>query len=53
MTRSATGQEHDEAAQDAIDGNDATPWMTEHYRSFTKQGVGLVVGANRAVSPKT
>ena len=46
------GQEHDEAAQDAIDGNDATPWMTEHYRSFTKQGVGLVVGANRAVSPK-
>jgi eukaryotic-like serine/threonine-protein kinase len=47
------GQEHDEAAQDAIDGNDATPWMTEHYRSFTKQGVGLVVGANRAVSPKT
>jgi serine/threonine protein kinase len=47
------GQEHDEAAQDAIDGNDATPWMTEHYRSFTKQGVGLVVGTNRAVSPKT
>jgi len=47
------GQEHDEAAQDAIDGNVATPWMTEHYRSFTKQGVGLVVGANRAVSPKT
>jgi eukaryotic-like serine/threonine-protein kinase len=47
------GQEHDEAARDAIDGNDATPWMTEHYRSFTKQGVGLVVGANRAVSPKT
>jgi len=46
------GQEHDEAARDAIDGNDATPWMTEHYRSFTKQGVGLVVGANRAVSPK-
>jgi serine/threonine protein kinase len=47
------GQEHDEAAPAAIDGNDATPWMTEHYQSFTKQGVGLVVGAARAVSPKT
>jgi predicted Ser/Thr protein kinase len=47
------GQEHDEAASAAIDGNDTTPWMTEHYRDFTKQGVGLVVGAGRAVSPKT
>jgi predicted Ser/Thr protein kinase len=47
------GQEHDEAAPAAIDGNDTTPWMTEHYQSFTKQGVGLVVGAGRAVSPKT
>jgi serine/threonine protein kinase len=47
------GQEHDEAAPAAIDGNDTTPWMTEHYRSFTKQGVGIVVGAARAVSPKT
>jgi eukaryotic-like serine/threonine-protein kinase len=46
-------QEHDDAAQAAIDGNNTTPWMTEHYRSFTKQGVGLVVGADRAVSPKT
>jgi predicted Ser/Thr protein kinase len=47
------GHEHDEAARAAIDGNDTTPWMTEHYRSFTKQGVGIVVGAGRAVSPKT
>jgi predicted Ser/Thr protein kinase len=47
------GQEHDEAARAAIDGNNTTPWMTEHYKSFTKQGVGLVVGAGRAVSPKT
>jgi serine/threonine-protein kinase len=47
------GQEHDEAVRAAIDGNDTTAWMTEHYRSFTKQGVGLVVGTGRAVSPKT
>jgi eukaryotic-like serine/threonine-protein kinase len=47
------GQEHDEAAPAAIDGNVTTPWMTEHYRSFTKQGVGLVVGTGHAVSPKT
>jgi serine/threonine-protein kinase len=47
------GQEHDEAARAAIDGNDTTPWMTEHYRDFTKQGVGIVVGAGHAVSPKT
>jgi predicted Ser/Thr protein kinase len=47
------GHEHDEAARAAIDGNDTTPWMTEHYRSFTKQGVGIVVGTGRAVSPKT
>jgi eukaryotic-like serine/threonine-protein kinase len=47
------GHEHDEAAPAAIDGNDTTPWMTEHYRSFTKQGVGIVVGTGRAVSPKT
>ena len=47
------GREHDEAASAAIDGNNATPWMTEHYSSFTKQGVGIVVGASSAVSPKT
>jgi serine/threonine-protein kinase len=47
------GHEHDEAASAAIDGNNTTPWMTEHYSSFTKQGVGIVVGASSAVSPKT
>lgn len=47
------GREHDEAASAAIDGNNTTPWMTEHYSSFTKQGVGIVVGASSAVSPKT
>jgi serine/threonine-protein kinase len=47
------GHEHDEAASAAIDGNNTTPWMTEHYTSFTKQGVGIVVGASSAVSPKT
>ncbi len=46
------GQEHDEAVDAAIDGDNTTAWMSEHYQSFTKQGVGLVVGADRAVSPK-
>jgi len=47
------GQEHDEAVGKAIDGNPATFWMTEHYKSFDKPGVGLVVEASRSVKPKT
>jgi len=47
------GHEHDEAVANAIDGNPATAWMTEHYRSFDKPGVGLVVEAARSVRPKT
>ena len=31
----------------------ATPWMTEHYRSFTIAGRRARRRANRAVSPKT
>ena len=34
----------------ATDGNRATAWKSEHYRSvFTKSGVGLVVDAGRPV----
>jgi eukaryotic-like serine/threonine-protein kinase len=47
------GTEHDGVAPNAIDGDPATYWDTEHYGSFDKPGVGLVVGARRSVSPKT
>jgi serine/threonine-protein kinase len=47
------GSEHDSDVHKAIDRNPATSWSTEHYRSFDKPGVGLVVGAGRSVSPKT
>jgi len=46
-------QEHDQDLNKAIDSNPDTSWETEHYQSFTKPGVGLVVGTNSAVSPKT
>jgi eukaryotic-like serine/threonine-protein kinase len=46
-------REHNEAVQNAIDRNPSTSWMTEHYESFTKPGVGLVVGAARSVKPKS
>jgi len=39
------GREHDDRADDASDGNPATYWTTEEYRSFTKPGVGLVLEA--------
>jgi serine/threonine-protein kinase len=45
--------EHDSEAPNVIDGNGATAWSTEHYRSFDKAGVGVVVGATRSVSPKS
>jgi hypothetical protein len=39
----------------AIDSNPNTAWETEQYHDLqlNKPGVGLVVGADRAVSPKT
>jgi eukaryotic-like serine/threonine-protein kinase len=46
-------QEHDQDVNKAIDSNPDTAWETEHYQSFTKPGVGLVVGTDSAVSPKT
>ena len=47
------GQEHNGDAPKTIDGNESTYWQTEHYRSFTKKGVGLVVDAGQSVAPKT
>jgi eukaryotic-like serine/threonine-protein kinase len=45
-------EEHSSAAPMATDGNDATYWDTEHYNSFTKPGVGLVLDAGRAAKPR-
>jgi len=41
-------EEHDEVASRAADGDRATYWTTEHYDSFTKEGVGLVLDAGSA-----
>ncbi len=45
--------EHNESVASAADRQAATYWTTEHYRSFRKQGVGLVLDAGRRVVPKT
>jgi serine/threonine protein kinase len=47
------GEEHNSAAPRATDGNPTTYWDTEHYRSFSKDGVGVVLDAGRSVSPRT
>lgn len=39
------GSEHAADVAKAVDHNAATAWTTEHYRSFTKPGVGLVLAA--------
>jgi hypothetical protein len=39
--------ENDALAPLAVDGNPATVWKTEHYHSFTKKGVGLLLDAGR------
>jgi serine/threonine-protein kinase len=39
------GAEHDEDAPKATDKDPSTYWTTEHYDSFTKAGVGLVLAA--------
>jgi len=44
-------EEHSEAAPRATDKNQSTYWYTEHYRSFTKAGVGLVLDAGHAANP--
>jgi hypothetical protein len=44
------GAENDGDARLATDGNGATAWKSEHYRStFRKSGVGLVLDAGRPV----
>jgi serine/threonine-protein kinase len=40
--------EHNEDVGKATDRNLGTYWTTEHYESFTKPGVGLVLAAPRA-----
>jgi serine/threonine-protein kinase len=40
--------EHDEDAGKATDGSLGTYWTTEHYESFTKLGVGLMLAAPSA-----
>jgi len=43
--------EHDNVAGLATDGNRSTAWNTEHYNSFNKPGVGLLLDAGSPVSP--
>jgi hypothetical protein len=45
--------ENDDEAPRATDGDPATYWSTEHYHSWWKKGVGLVVDAGRPVKPTT
>jgi hypothetical protein len=45
--------EHDVDAPNAADGNPATYWGTEHYQSFDKPGVGVVLEAPSAVRLKS
>jgi eukaryotic-like serine/threonine-protein kinase len=47
------GQEHNEAVSRATDRNPGTYWPTQTYRSFDKDGVGLVLDAGRDVSPES
>jgi tRNA A-37 threonylcarbamoyl transferase component Bud32 len=44
------GAEHDEDVDKATDRDPATYWTTEHYRSFDKPGVGLVLEAPDSVA---
>jgi hypothetical protein len=41
------GRERDEEAHFAVDGRASTAWRTEHYSSFFKSGVGLVLDMGR------
>jgi hypothetical protein len=43
------GSEHNGEVGNATDGDPATYWETEHYRSFDKPGVGLVLDAGKRV----
>jgi predicted Ser/Thr protein kinase len=48
-----TGGEHDSSAPLATDGDASTFWYTEHYRTFAKQGVGVVLDAGGAAKAKS
>jgi hypothetical protein len=45
--------EHDSDAGKATDGDPSSEWTTEHYRSFDKSGVGVLLDAHRIVTPTT
>jgi hypothetical protein len=45
------GHENDSSVSLATDGDLSTSWRTEHYRTWFKPGVGLVLDAGRAVRP--
>jgi serine/threonine-protein kinase len=45
--------EHDSVAYRATDGDATTYWDTEHYNTFQKRGVGVVLDAGRAVDAKS
>ena len=45
-------EEHSAAAPYATDGKESTYWDTEHYNTFSKPGVGLVLDAGRRVKPR-
>jgi eukaryotic-like serine/threonine-protein kinase len=47
-----SGGEHDSKAPLATDNNTSTSWDTEHYISFTKPGVGLLLDAGKPATPK-
>jgi serine/threonine-protein kinase len=46
-------EEHAEDAPDATDGDPATFWRTETYRTFSKAGVGVVLEAPESVELAT
>jgi hypothetical protein len=46
------GHEHDDLIPRATDRNTATYWTTEHYRSFQKEGVGLVLVTHGSPAPR-
>jgi hypothetical protein len=49
QTDGGDGHEHNEKMTNATDGDPGTYWPTEHYRAFTKPGVGLVLEATDGV----
>jgi hypothetical protein len=44
------GAEHDSSVPEATDRNPETAWTTEHYQSFSKPGVGIVLDAGSPVA---